>query len=216
MLRQVWGQCSFPVRSQRWRCTSAHWWWAEWRKKREPCTEIAKILVFCQRWFGYKAKLKDHGGSSEQEPIPVRPITTGNYLVFISISELPHVPDTWCYAQVWCCSLRELCSVSFLSPSGAPQQPQPGRGKDSSHGGHSHVLGKPTITTLGFPEVRLWEQNGKCCPREAGKCCCSSGEREWSCKAKLWDCRWMSVAPHMGRCLGAMQHATVYFHFKCR
>lgn len=60
-------------------------------KKRKPWTAIAKILISCQCWFGYKIKLQDHSGSCEQKPIPVRPSTTGNYLVFLRTSELPPV-----------------------------------------------------------------------------------------------------------------------------
>lgn len=73
-----------------------------------------------------------------------------------------------------------LCSL-LLGPTGATQKMQPGRRMDSSY----VVTGKPTLTTPpGFPGVRLWEQNGKSSPRGAGKCCCSSKEREQSCKAK--------------------------------
>lgn len=96
------------------------------KKKRKPCTEIAKILVSCQDWFGYKAKPKDHSGSCEQKPIPVRPSTTGSYLVFISTSQLSQVTAHHAVPVTWWCAQGDLCSL-LLGPCGATQKPQPGR-----------------------------------------------------------------------------------------
>lgn len=90
-------------------------------KKRKPCAAIAKILVSCQRWFGHKAKPQDHTGSCEQEPIPVRPSTTGSHLVFPRTSELPQVTAHHAVSVTWCCVQGgAACSGSFVqSPSWA-------------------------------------------------------------------------------------------------
>lgn len=53
-------------------------------------------------------------------------------------------------------------------------------------------------------------------PEGLGSAAAAQVKGKGAARQRLWDCRWMSVASHTGRCFGAMQQATVYFHCECR
>lgn len=116
---------------------------------------IAKILVSYQHWLGYKTTLQDHTGSCGQKPSQSDPVQLGTVWFFSGAqSSLRSLLIT---LSMCCAVLRgaAACPGSFVQ---CPpwQKAQPGRGRDSSHDGHSHDLGKPTITTtLGLSGVRL-------------------------------------------------------------